>query len=267
MIRNKSIFSIFIIIVFLFAKNINLREIIPNEYYPKTTILALLPAVIGMLSLFLFHQKKNILSSMGIDKGFFKGLGFAFFCTLPMLIGYATVGEINEEFSFKNIYYMVLLAPLAEELFYRGFLFGQLYRFGGWGFIPAGLLSAFIFGGMHLYQANDWSSAIGVFAMTGMGGMWFAWLYIEWGRNLWVSIFLHLFMNCYWGIFGIAENATGGFYANVFRTATIVLTIVATQHLHKKQKRKAITKDKLWVNKEAEELDTNPIQNIPFAKA
>ena len=267
MIRNKSIFSIFIIAIFLIANNIDLSGIIPNEYFPKMTILALLPAVIGMLSLFFFHQKKNILSSMGINKGFFKGLGFAFFCTLPMLIGYASVGEFNEGFTFKNLYYMVLLAPLAEELFYRGFLFGQLYRFGGWGFIPAGLLSALIFGSMHIYQANDWGSAIGVFAMTGMGGMWFAWLYIEWGRNLWVSIFLHLFMNCYWGMFGMADNAAGGFYANVFRTATIILTIVVTMELHKRQKRKAITKDKLWINKEAAELNTNSIQDIPFAKA
>ena len=267
MIRNKSIFSIYIIVIFLFAKNINLNEIIPNEYYPKMTILALLPAIVGMLSLFLFHAPKNILSSMGIQKGFFKGLGFAFFCTLPMLIGYASVGELNEEFSFRNIYYMVLLAPLAEELFYRGFLFGQLYRFGGWGFIPAGLFSALIFGGMHLYQANDLGSAIGVFAMTGMGGMWFAWLYIEWGRNLWVSIFLHLFMNCYWGMFGIAEDAAGGFYANLFRAATIILTIVATQHLHKKQKGKAITKDKLWRNNKAEDFNTNSTLDIPFARA
>ena len=266
MIRNKSIFSIFIIVIFIIAKNINLNGVLPDEYIPKVTIIALLPAIIGISSLFFFHPKKNILSSMGIDKGFFKGLGFAFFCTLPMLIGYSMVGEF-QGFSFRKIYYLVLLAPLAEELFYRGFLFGQLYRFGGWGFIPAGLLSALIFGGMHLYQANDLGNAIGVFAMTGMGGMWFAWLYIEWGKNLWVSIFLHLFMNCYWGLFAMSENAAGGFEANLFRFATIALTVFATFHLHKKQKGKEITKDKLWRNKEAEKLDTNSTPIIPFAKA
>lgn len=256
MIRNKSIFSIIIILVFLIADNIDLRGFIPVEYIPRNTILYLAPALMGILSLFLFHAPKNILSAMGIDKGFWKGLGLAFLFTLPMLIGYAVVGEWNGEINLRSFYYVVILAPLAEELFFRGFLFGQLFRFGGWGFIPAGLLSALIFGSMHLYQADDLGSAIGIFAMTGMGGMWFAWLYIEWGRNLWLSIFLHAFMNCYWTTFAVADNAAGGFYANVFRTATIVLTVVATIYLQKRSGKKVISKSTLWLNNKSDQLDS-----------
>ncbi len=263
MIRSKSIFSIVIILVFLVADNLELRNILPGGYYFRATIIYLAPAMIGMFSLLFFHEPKNILRAMGIQKGFFKGLGVAFVFTLPMLIGYAWVsgGGVNElatEMNFQKFYWGIILAPLAEELFYRGFLFGQLYRFGGWGFIPAGLLSALIFGSMHLYQANDLGSAIGIFAMTGMGGMWFAWLYIEWERNLWLSIFLHFFMNCYWGIFGMADNAAGGFYANLFRIITIMVSVMATFYLHKKLGKKEINPSTMWKNSNADfELKAN----------
>jgi len=253
MIRSKSIFFIVIIIVFLIADNLELKNILPGGYYFRATVIYLAPAIIGMLSLFFFHEPKKILTAMGIQKGFFKGLGVAFFFTLPMLIGYAWVSGVGEngfatEMNFRKFYWGIILAPLAEELFYRGFFFGQLYRFGGWGFVPAGLLSALIFGSMHLYQANDFGSAVGIFAMTGMGGMWFAWLYIEWGRNLWLSIFLHFFMNCYWGIFGMGSDAAGGFYANIFRTITIIVSVIATYYLHKKTGKKEINKTTLWKN-------------------
>lgn len=253
MIRSKSIFSIVIILVFLIADNLELKNILPGGYYFRATVIYLAPAIIGMLTLFFFHEPKNILRAMGIQKGFFKGLGVAFIFTLPMLIGYAWVSGVGvngfaTEMNFRTFYWGIILAPLAEELFYRGFLFGQLYRFGGWGFVPAGLLSALIFGSMHLYQANDFGSAVGIFAITGIGGMWFAWLYVEWGKNLWLSIFLHFFMNCYWGIFDMADNAAGGFYANLFRIITIIVSVMATHYLQKKLGKKEINKATLWKN-------------------
>lgn len=262
MIRNKSIFSIVIILVFLIADNLEVKNWIAGDYYLRATIIALAPVLLAIGSLLLFHSPKNIFKSMGIDKGFWKGLGWAFLFTLPMLIGYASLGEFNAEISYKKFYWMVILAPLAEELFFRGFLFGQLFRFGGWGFIPAGLLSALIFGSMHLYQADDFGSAVGVFMMTGMGGMWFAWLYIEWGKNLWLSIFLHFFMNAYWGVFAIADNAAGGFNANVFRTITIVATIVVTIYFQKRNGTKTISSQNLWRSKA---IDSRSSRDVNFA--
>ncbi|MEM6965884.1 MAG: CPBP family intramembrane glutamic endopeptidase, partial [Bacteroidota bacterium] len=205
-------------------------------------------------------------SALGVDRGFSRGLGWAFLFTLPMLVGYAFIGEWNATLTFKKIYWGVILAALAEELFFRGYLFGQLFRFGGWGFVPAGLLSALIFGSVHLYQANDLGSAIGIFAVTGMGGMWFAWLYMEWNKNLWLPIFLHFFMNGYWALFSIADNAAGGFYANVFRAMTIVATILVTAYFHKKKGNKTITKSNLWKNSESEFTEVPQIYNNTFSK-
>lgn len=267
MIRNKSIFSLIIISVFLIANNLELKNFIGGGYYFRATLIYLGPALIGILSLFLFHQPQKILNTLGIDRGFLKGLGLAFLFTSPMLIGYAFVGEWNAELTFKKLYWGVVLAAFAEELFFRGYLFGQLFRFGGWGFIPAGLLSALIFGSVHLYQANDLGSAIGVFAVTGMGGMWFAWLYIEWNKNLWLPIFLHFFMNGYWTVFSMADNAAGGFYANVFRVMTIVATVLVTLYFNKKKGNKAITKSNLWKNESSELSEVTQFSNNAFAKA
>jgi len=156
--------------------------------------------------------------------------------------------------TFATFYNGILLAPFYEELLFRGYLFGQLHRFGGWGFFTAGLLNALIFGSGHLYQAHDLVSALSVFAVTGFGGLWFSWIYMEWDRNLWISIFLHFFMNFYWGVFGIADNAAGGLYANLFRMLMIIFSIVATIYIIKKRGKKALNKSNLWINRNSEQF-------------
>jgi predicted exporter len=79
-----------------------------------------------------------------------------------------------------------------------------------------------------LYQGTELSELIGILLITFLGGILYAWVYIEWNNNLWVPIFLHLFMNLSWGLFSVAENALGGTYANIFRLITILLIIGLT---------------------------------------
>ncbi len=69
---------------------------------------------------------------------------------------------------------------------------------------------------------------IGIFLVTFLGGILFAWTYVEWDNNLWVPIFLHKFMNLAWELFDVSDNALGDAYPNVFRTVTIALIIVIT---------------------------------------
>ena len=153
---------------------------------------------------------------------------------------------MNIQITWKALAWTILLAPLFEELVYRGFLFGQLFRFGGWGFIPAGMINALIFGSLHLYQASSLSSAIGIFSVTAMGGMWFAWLYIEWDRNLWVPIFMHLLMNAWWSFFAVDVTAGGGWAANIFRAMTIALSVIITIRRNQKNGGPRITRRNLW---------------------
>ncbi len=77
----------------------------------------------------------------------------------------------------------VISAPIAEELFFRGLVFGGLVR---WGFWPAAAVSAALFTLSHL----DPGSVIPFFWV----GMAMAWLF--WSRgSLWDSIAFHFLFN------------------------------------------------------------------------
>lgn len=76
-----------------------------------------------------------------------------------------------------------IAAPLSEEIFFRGFVFTGLLK---WGFLPAAAISALAFSLAHF----DPGSVIPFFAI----GLLMAWLY--WSRgSLWDSIAFHCFFN------------------------------------------------------------------------
>ena len=82
----------------------------------------------------------------------------------------------------------VLMAPLAEEIFFRGFIFpGLLRRFGvGGAMVASGLL----FGAFHITGPET----VGLVLPFGAIGMLFAWVYYRTG-SLWPSIATHLLFN------------------------------------------------------------------------
>lgn len=79
---------------------------------------------------------------------------------------------------------LVVVTPLAEELLFRGLLFGGFKS--RWGFVPAALLSGLLFGAAH-WQPN-------VVIATAVLGWMLAWLYHSTG-SLWPSITLHALKN------------------------------------------------------------------------
>ena len=77
----------------------------------------------------------------------------------------------------------VLCAPIAEEAFFRGFVFGGLTK---WGFWPAALLSGLLFAGVHFDPGS-------VVPFLGIGVV-LSWLF--WVRgSLWDSIIFHVLFN------------------------------------------------------------------------
>ena len=182
----------------------------------------------------LLYGFNKILDNIGIHKGFGIGLLFSFVTVLPMLISSALLGEISPDLKILGLIQKTLFAGFMEEYLFRGFLFGLLFRKLGWGFIPASILGAAIFGLGHIYQGSTFLETMGVFFVTSLGAIWFAWLYIEWNNNLWVPIFLHILMNLSWGLFEVSSNALGGFSTNLFRVITIALTIIVTIKYNKK---------------------------------
>lgn len=178
---------------------------------------------------------KNILNNIGLNRGLLIGLLFSTISVSPMIISSAIIGKIDGNLNFGVLLHKTIFAGFFEEFFFRGFLFGILFRKLKWGFIPASLLGSVIFGLGHIYQGSTLIDIIAVFSITAMGAIWFAWLYIEWENNLWIPIFLHIMMNVSWTLFNVSENALGGIYTNIFRAITIALTIIITICYHKKR--------------------------------
>ncbi|WP_299246801.1 CPBP family intramembrane glutamic endopeptidase [uncultured Aquimarina sp.] len=199
------------------------------------------PLFIGAL---LIGRKSAFFQNLGLDKSIFKGLLFAIICTLPMYIGFSIVFDFNADISTNTILIGVISAGFFEELYFRGFLFGLPFKKTQLGFILSVLLGALYFGSLHLYQSTELNELLGIFLITFLGGILFAWVYAEWNFNIWVPVFLHMLMNLAWELFSVSDNALGGIYSNIFRFLTVALVIILTI-LYKK--RKGI---KLKVNKQ-----------------
>jgi len=202
------------------------------------------PLYIGTLLL----HRKTFFERLGLNGNFLKAIITAFVFTLPMLVGYAVFYDFNNEITTGKIAQGAVFAAFFEELFFRGFFFGLLFRYTRLGFIPSIVLGAAVFASLHLYQSDDPSTMTGIFITTLMGAALFAWTYAEWNFNLWVSVWLHLFMNLYWMLFDAGDNALGPLLSNVFRASTIAFIIIGTLiYKRKKQEKLAVSKPTLWI--------------------
>jgi uncharacterized protein len=205
-----------------------------------------IPVLIATAALYGF---RNILKVLGLQKGFFIGFTFSVMVVLPMFLGSALIGKFISEMNLLAMVHATVFAGFMEELLFRGFLFGILFRKLKWGFIPASLPGAIIFGISHLYQGSSITEIIGIFVVTFIGALWFAWLYIEWNKSLWVPIWMHILMNLSWTIFDVSTNALGGFEANIFRIITIAISVIITIAYCKRRKLFRINKNNLFVNR------------------
>nr|WP_294859809.1 CPBP family intramembrane glutamic endopeptidase [uncultured Fluviicola sp.] len=208
-------------------------------------VIVSLPIILGAS---IINQWNRCKATLGLNRSILKGILFPLICTLPMFIGFAVCFRFNTKLSLNEVLITGVAAAFFEEFIFRGFLFGQLFRYTKLGFVPSILLGAFLFAAMHLYQSNDLPTLIGVFFTTFLGAVLFAWLFVEWNYNLWISIFLHFFMNLAWMIFAVSNNAFGGVYANIFRILTITLLIILTIFYKRKNGiPMVVKKETLWM--------------------
>lgn len=220
-----------------------------NEVTVSRIIAYTLFTIPMILSVGVIHKFKDMWSALGLNNSLLKGLAVSFLGTLPMLIGFAFTFNFNTEISAHWIIYGSIVAAFFEELIFRGILFGQIFRYTKIGFIPTILLVSVIFGVAHVYQSQDFSTIIGIFFTTFLGSALFAWLFVEWNYNLWVAVFLHLFMNLYWILFSVSDHALGSLTSNIFRIVSILLMVGITI-FYKKRKglNFEVNRKTLWVN-------------------
>ena len=242
-------FTIYYVIneVFFNTLQIYFRKLIPGVIAPfiLSYLLVGLPLLIAT---WLINRRRNILRDLGLMANPWIGLVFGVICTLPMFIGYAWMaGGLAGGLSVAVLLCDNLLAGFFEETYFRGFLFGQLFRNTRLGFLPSIILPSILFASVHLYQSTDPMVLAGILATTFFGSFLFAWLYVEWGYNIWVPICLHALMDTSWYIFAAGSNALGDISSNVFRLATIVLAIVVTViYKRRTRQRFVINKANLW---------------------
>lgn len=209
-------------------------------------LIVCLPIVV----LFLLHRPKNFFYQLGFDGNFITGTIFALISTLPLFIAFPIIGEFNNELTLDKLIRSTVIVALFEEIIFRGFIFGQLFRYCKIGFGWSVLISSVLFGSLHLYQGHDLISFLMAFGVTFLGGLYFSWIYVKWNFNLWCPIGLHFFMNLFWQLFVVEGNsvAAGGIISNVFRILSVVLAVIITNIYLRKFQNDSIEKIKSAVN-------------------
>ena len=191
--------------------------------------------------------KKLPFEILGLKKDIVKGFLYGSLLTIPMFIGYGYFFGFNSEFSFRILHRDLILAGFFEEFMFRGFVFGILYYYCGWGFISAVLIPSVFFGIGHLYQAGNFSESLGIFSFTLLASAGFAWFYLAWD-SLWMVLFLHGFMDLAWTVTNTDTNVLGSAYTNIFRFTTLGLAIYFSVKQAKAANRYSL-KGKLWINR------------------
>jgi len=199
--------------------------------YNVLQIVSCIAAIIGT------HRMRlpTAFEELGLVGSFCRAATFSFVAALPMLVAFWLSSPLNTQINVLSVAVGCFLAPFAEELLFRGYMFGQLYRRARWGFWSSAIVPSVLFALGHAYQSSDPLELLGIFAVTGTGGLFGCWLYLRWNGSLWFVFCLHALMNLWWEVFGVADNALGGWMANAARLATIALAILLT-----------IYKDRLW---------------------
>ncbi|MBL9000290.1 MAG: CPBP family intramembrane metalloprotease [Phycisphaerae bacterium] len=156
----------------------------------------------------------------------------------PMVVGGLILGwqrrdpEASISALLPRIISGVVRAPIAEEFLFRGLLIGVCAVAVGWRgrwFWCNAFAAACLFASIHISWsepnlARTWPTLL----VTGMGGLWYAWLLARWG-SLWMPMVMHAGMNLGWMLAAAGGGAGGGgWIENVLRAATIALATAWT---------------------------------------
>lgn len=219
--------------------------------YILTYFIVGLPIFVGT---YLINKSRNIFKLLGLGANLGTGICTSALFTLPMFIGGLLFFDFNPHLDIQNLIAATIIAGFMEELYFRGFLFGQIFRKTNLGFLSSIFIGALIFACGHLYQSQDIAELMGIFMITFSGAILFAWLFVEWNYNLWVPIFTHTLMNLSWNIFEISSSALGDLKANIFRGLTIIFAILFTVLYKKRRNQKLLITKHSLIRKEKNNL-------------
>lgn len=228
------------VIIILFWRNIGRITAIlglDGNFFLNQSIKALLLVFVAFILAAVVIKYKEIFSFLGLNGNLLKGFGAAVICTLPLYLVFPFYGNFNTELTFQVLYDKCILTGFKEELVFRAFMFGMLFRYARTGFFWAVILPALYFASVHLYQGHDVLSSLAAFGVTFIGALYFSWMYVEWNFNIWVPVGLHMLMNGAWHVFTMegTEVAAGGLISNIVRVVSIALAVGLTVYVRRKK--------------------------------
>jgi len=210
-------------------------------YYGIWTVLVPL-GVAGLVA-----GPKRCFSALGLDGSVWIAVKVGLIATVILPITYALIAPFSLENLGQDIVGGAILPGIGEEILYRGMLFGLLFRFAGWGFLPAALFGASVFGIAHFYQGNTVFEFLGIFGITAIAALWWSWIYIEWDNNIWMPAAFHILMNMYFAMFDVAEGTLGSWSFFVIRAIVCLISIALTvRHAKKRGYFKITGRDWVW---------------------
>lgn len=147
---------------------------------------------------------------------------------VPAAIVCSSLAPLRADVTPSDFAWQVVGAPFVEELAFRGVALGVLTQFCGWRFLPAALAPALLFGLAHAAQGNGIAETAGIVAITGLGGLLFGWLFVQWGMNIWPPFAVHAGLNGLFFFYDVGSNAIGSWAGNGVRFAVVAAAIALT---------------------------------------
>ncbi len=198
------------------------------EYYLPRSLRSIAEIALVVSAVGFLHRQGPLpaVVELGLRPPAAAAAAFGLVATMPMWLTFSVTHAFRPD-PLPELLYLAVLSPVAEEIVFRGFLFGQLWKRAGWGPWTSLAVSSLAFGLGHAEDASTWTEGLGLLALTGLGAAIFAWIYWRWGTLL-APIALHVLMNLCWGLWQVGDGPLAGWVPFALQLTTVVLAIALT---------------------------------------
>lgn len=205
-------------------------------WWLENTLRPLIPIAAAMVLVYGWRPRRWA-DELGLNRPILKPFLLALAITAPLYVVPMLLGSPLSDDPWLDHLFGAGIWPLREEISFRGYSFGQIYLYSGWGLWPSALFSSFLFGLGHMSNAALAGLGIvgqlGNAAFVGANALALSWVYARWNRNLWLVFFLHGLANLWGSLFQLGEVAVESWLFSGLLVATLALGVVATIQRHR----------------------------------